>query len=245
MAFRHNAPNCWSAPVSPSEMLLVLPVLSLNEKNNAALPHLSTNEPILFYPCWATVCIPKNTVIHNEPANAIMKTPTVTEIGYASSQTAISYIMLLFSHLALSISRNSQPLTICTVGEEENCVTFLADCTYLTFGFWWRKASASPWKCFRSHRTPPAPCGEQWHDVGVQKHVHLKTPRQHVIHTEMYCNMLPSMTENYIWPKSVMVSYCMIRYMKKQCICSVTYSRCYTCDSGCGPGTVISMFTFT
>lgn len=39
-------------------------------------------------------------------------------------------------------------------------MTFLVGCTYLTFGFWWRTASASPWRYFHLHRTPPAPCGK-------------------------------------------------------------------------------------
>lgn len=29
--------------------------------------------------------------------------------------------------------------------------------TYLIFGFWWRRASDAPWRCFRSHKTRPAP----------------------------------------------------------------------------------------
>ena len=155
---------------------VILPILSLNEKNTAALPRLSTNEPYSSVHAGPQCAHSKDTVIHIESANAIMKTPTEKEIGYVSSQTAISYITLLFSHLALSISPSGKPLTIRIVGEEENGVTFPVDCTYLTFGFWWRKASASPWRCFRSHRTPPAPCGEQWHDVGVQKHVHSESP---------------------------------------------------------------------
>lgn len=29
--------------------------------------------------------------------------------------------------------------------------------TYLIFGFWWRRASDAPWRCFHSHKTRPAP----------------------------------------------------------------------------------------
>lgn len=44
-------------------------------------------------------------------------------------------------------------------GGEGGVLTMLpATATYLTFGFWWRRASASLWRCFRWHRTPPAPC---------------------------------------------------------------------------------------
>lgn len=35
------------------------------------------------------------------------------------------------------------------------------DFTYLTFGFWWKKASASPWMCFHLHKIQPAPCGKE------------------------------------------------------------------------------------
>lgn len=29
--------------------------------------------------------------------------------------------------------------------------------TYSIFGFWWRKASDAPWRCFHWHKTPPGP----------------------------------------------------------------------------------------
>jgi len=37
------------------------------------------------------------------------------------------------------------------------------DFTYLTFGFWWKRASTSPWMCFHLHKIPPGPCGgKKW-----------------------------------------------------------------------------------
>lgn len=65
--------------------------------------------------------------------------------------------MLLFVHLAYLVDSS---LTIFTVRWE--WMMLYVGCTYLTFGFWWRKASASPWRCFHSRRTRPAPCEETY-----------------------------------------------------------------------------------
>lgn len=86
-------------------------------------------------PCWATVCIPKNTVIQNEAANVIMKTPTETEIGYMSSLAAIYSIMPFSVHLALSKTSGIKPLTICIMRRQESGVMLPVGCTHLTFGF--------------------------------------------------------------------------------------------------------------
>lgn len=52
----------------------------------------------------------KNMAIYNETANVMTRTLTETEIGYAPSPTAISYITLLFVRLAQSTSGGSRTL---------------------------------------------------------------------------------------------------------------------------------------
>lgn len=111
---------------------MALPVLSPIVKKTAALPHFSASEPyssILAGP----QCAHPETAFYNEAANVI--SPAEREIGYASSPTTISYIMLLYVHLALSISSSSKPVAICIMGRAEKGVTLAVCCTYLTFGF--------------------------------------------------------------------------------------------------------------
>lgn len=151
MASRHNAPT---APMSLSAMCWCFS------------SYLLLRETL--QPCFVFQQMSRTLSVHAGPqkyrvfqrgSQCYNETPTETEIGYASSWAAISYIMLLYIHLALSIIGGGRP--ICIMGREENGMTLPVSYTYLTFGFWWRKASASPWRCFRSRRTPPAPCGEQ------------------------------------------------------------------------------------
>lgn len=120
----------------------------------------------------------------------------------------------------MTISSSSKPVTVCITGrEEENGVMLAVSCTYLTFGFWWRKASASPWRCFHSHRTPPAPWGGTvtWCQCKcIDEHVHSTSCQQ------KYTQKWPEniWTFNPYWFVEINVS---------------------TCDSCCGSDTFIDV----
>lgn len=96
---------------------------------------------------------PKYAAVYNQAANVRRKLQENWDW-----LTAFSHIMLLYCSLVLSIISISNFDNISL--KEENGMMLLVGCTYLTFGFWWRTASASPWRYFHLHRTPPAPCGK-------------------------------------------------------------------------------------
>lgn len=92
----------------------------------------------------------KYAVVYNQAANVKWKPQ-----GNWDWLTVISDIMLLYCS---EHNKHQQVWQHFIIGREENGIMLLVGCTYLTFGFWWRTVSASPWRYFRLHRTPPAPC---------------------------------------------------------------------------------------